>query len=374
MWRQILVTGATGALGVPLVSELLRQESAERIGLLIRPTVHDGEERFQRLVRHLNTARVRTRPLFCVPGDLFGDWSVDKALRRDTEVILHAAADTRFRAPDRVLERTNVEGTRRVLEWARECPRLSHVVLVSTTCVAGKRARVIPEDSAPEPPEFVNAYEETKWQAERLALDAEVPVHVVRLSTCVGSRQDGEIERPGAFHHSLRWLYHGLIPMIPGSSSSRVDLIPTDAAAAFLALAVQRPPSCVAIHHVAAGSRAAGLEELLEFLAGTFRDTHSGWRRGQIARPVIADASTFAAFQRSVTRSRDLLLGQVMESMDAFLPALLYPKTYETTRAERFWGGPLPLPDWREMLCRVLQFCLRTDWGRSLRGENHHAA
>jgi hypothetical protein len=114
------------------------------------------------------------------------------------------------------------------------------------------------------------------------------------------------------------------------------------------------------------------LEELIEFLVTTFRQTHAGWRRGQIARPPIVDATAFAALRRSVTQSRDRLLGQVLESMDAFLPALLYPKVFDTQHAERFWGGPLPLPDWRHTLLSVVPFCLQTDWGWSPRGERRH--
>jgi len=92
---------------------------------------------------------------------------------------------------------------------------------------------------------------------------------------------------------------------------------------ALLALAAKRPPSGVEIHHVAAGTQAAPLSELVEFLVSMFRETHAGWRRGQIAGPLIADANTFTAFRRSVTLSRDPLLGQVMESMDSFLLAIV---------------------------------------------------
>jgi nucleoside-diphosphate-sugar epimerase len=374
MWRQMLVTGATGALGAPLVSELLRQKCAERIGLLIRPTRCRADDRFQELVHHLEQQGIPTHTLFNVAGDLLGRWEGDEALKQDTQVILHAAADTRFRARDRLQQRVNVHGTRLVLNWARQCPRLSHLVLVSTTCVAGTRSGVIPEEHVPEPPEFINPYEASKWQAERLAMAADLPIHLVRLSTCVGSQHNGAVSRLGAFHHSLKWLYQGLVPMIPGSASGRVDLIPIEAAVAFLARAAACPPKGVEIHHVAAGHQAPALAELVELLVAMFRETHAGWRRGQIARPLLVDAATFAAFRRSVTLSRDLLLGQVLESVDAFLPSLLWPKTYETKRAERFWGGTLPVPDWRPTVAHAVQFCLRTNWGRSPLGEFHHAS
>jgi nucleoside-diphosphate-sugar epimerase len=372
MVRQILVTGATGALGPPLIAELLRGDCAERIGLLIRPGACGVAERFQALVRPLEVEGLAARRLFAVAGELCGGWDGGEGLARETEVIVHAAADTRFRAPRLPQEETNVQGTYRVLEWARHCPRLSHVVLASTTCVAGTRTGEVAEAFAPEPPGFVNHYERTKWQAEQLASAADVPVRVVRLSTAVGRERDGAVGRMGALHHALHWLYRGLVPMVPGAASARVDLITTDAAAVFLARAAKLPFRGTEVFQVAAGSRAATLGELVEFLAGVFRETHEGWRRSQIARPMIVDGDTFAAFRRSVERSRDLLLGRVMESVDAFLPALLYPKTYHTQHAEGFWGGPLPLPDWRQTVRRAVEFCLRTNWGPPPRADDHH--
>jgi nucleoside-diphosphate-sugar epimerase len=371
--RQILVTGGTGALGLPLVAELLRAGCAHRIGILIRPGPSSTEGRFGDLVVRLQTAGVSTQALFPVAGDLVAPSVLDKSLLRETEVIVHAAADTRFRAPERAQHETNVLGTRRALEWASDCPRLRHFVLASTTCVAGTRAGPIPETRAPEPPGFINSYERTKWQAEQLAFEAGLPVHVVRLSTCTGAALDGSVERPGALHRALKWFYRGLVPMVPGSGSSRVDLIPTDTAAAFLARAVCAPASGVSVYQVAAGEQAAPLALLLAFLVELFGETHAGWRRGQIPPPLIVDVAAFNAFQRSVEQSRDRLLSQVMESVDSFLPALLYPKTYETKRAEQFWGGPLPVPDWRETIRSVVQFCLRANWGRTPVGDFHHA-
>jgi hypothetical protein len=36
---------------------------------------------------------------------------------------------------------------------------------------------------------------------------------------------------------------------------------------------------------------------------------------------------------------------------------LLASRTYDTTRAEALWGGPLPLADWRQTLGKVFDFC-----------------
>jgi hypothetical protein len=84
-------------------------------------------------------------------------------------------------------------------------------------------------------------------------------------------------------------------------------------------------------------------------------------------------AETFSAFHRTVEMSGDLLFRSVIASVDAFLPALLYPKTFATNAAERLWGGELPLPDWRELFQKVVAHCLATNWGRSNPGVGLHA-
>jgi nucleoside-diphosphate-sugar epimerase len=372
MWRQILVTGATGALGTPLVAALLRARCAERIGLLIRDGAATAEDRFCRLVASLEELRLPIRPLFLLAGDLSDVGRLGAALCHDAEVIVHAAADTNFRSPPALQDRVNVGGTQALIDWARCRQRLSHLVLVSTTCVAGRRVGKIAETAAANPPDFVNHYERTKWHAEGIALRSGLPTRLVRLSTCAGSEEDGAVGRYGALHHSLHWLYRGLVPIVPGSPSTPIDFVSTNAAVAFLARAVNEPFSGSETFHVAAGSRAVPLEELLDFLATRFAKTHAGWRRGQVTRSVIVGAEAFAAFRRSVEQSRDVVLGQVMAATDAFLPALLYPKTYETRNAEKFWGGPLPLPDWRQLIERVVENCLQNNWGRPLSRELQH--
>src|SRR5262249_9575734 len=118
MWRQILVTGATGALGAPLVAALLRARSAERIGVLIRDGAATAEDRFCRLVASLEELRLPVRRLFLLAGDLSDVGRLGAALCHDTEVIVHAAADTNFRSPPALQDRVNVAGTQDVIDWA----------------------------------------------------------------------------------------------------------------------------------------------------------------------------------------------------------------------------------------------------------------
>jgi nucleoside-diphosphate-sugar epimerase len=293
-------------------------------------------------------------------------------LQRHVDVLIHAAANTRFAAPVGELRAVNVEGTRRVLELARGCTHLRQFVLVSTTCVAGKRTDTIGEEFEERAGDFINPYEQTKWEAERLTAAAAVPVRIARLSTCIGGERTGCVHRFGAIHQSIRWLTRGLVPMLPATDGSLVDLIATDVAARWLARAVARPVTDLDVCHVAAGSRAIPVLELIAAAVAHLRTTVSGWADGQIEAPVIVDTATFELFERAVAQSGDALFGRVLESARSFLPTLLYPKVYETTRAEALWGGPLPLSDWRSTLGKVIDFGIARDW-RTYRGARERA-
>jgi nucleoside-diphosphate-sugar epimerase len=280
---------------------------------------------------------------------------VAAAVRKETAVFIPAAADTRLLFEDQPLRRVNVAGTQNALELARSCARLRQFVQVSTHCVAGRQTGMVREELTRRPPEFLNSYERTKWEAEQLVAAAPFPVQLVRLTSCIGHESTGRCHRVGAIHHLLDWMLRGLLPMIPGTPQTPVDLISHDLAARMLVKAGLSRREGFNVYQVAAGKDAPPLAELLDFLTTCFRDQHPAWRRGQIAPPVIVDAATFQDFRETIVRSRDLLFGQILQAVDAFLPALLYPRSYATTRAEQLWQGPLPKADWRSLIGKVVE-------------------
>ena len=371
MPRKILLTGATGALGPHLAAELLAANAGDNVNALVRATAISARDRFDRWVRTVCAIR---RPgdefapdasrLHLVAGDmgkegLGMDAGERRALARETEVIIHAAADTKFRGSADAQWDINVEGTRKMLDWAATCPRLRQFILVSTICVAGKNGGRIPEMPLA-PHGFVNEYERTKWEAERLALASGMPVRIARVGIVMGSRETGVVHRLGALHHVLRWFGRGLIPLVPGTPRSSVELISVEMVARFLARAAADDAVALApdktIWHVTAGRRAVRLEDLMEFTWEQFNPGSAtrGTRRGEKGR--IVDAETFERLRQASNSRRDPALGHLIESIDSFLPGLLYPRSFETARAETLWGGELPVEDWRQTLGRVIRY------------------
>lgn len=169
-----LLTGATGFIGSRVARRLV--ERGEAVRALARP----GS-------RRENLAGL---PVEVVEGDLTRPETLRAAVD-GCAVVYHVAADYRLSAPDpRALYRTNVEGTRALLQAAREAG-VERVVYTSSVGALG-----IPKDGTPgteETPvglaDMVGVYKRTKFQAEqevlRFAREG-LPVVLVHPSTPVG--------------------------------------------------------------------------------------------------------------------------------------------------------------------------------------------
>ena len=372
MGRTVLITGASGAIGPSLLAELLQSEGIARVVVLLR-----AGPRWDRRISELLARLSPAGGLVCVAGDVVRPdlglvLGERDRLMQQVDVVIHAAANTRFSAPAGELQHVNVEGTRHVLAFARRCARLEQFLLVSTACVAGTKTGVIVERLEDQPGAFVNPYERTKWEAERLAAAADLPVRIARLSTCIGDERTGRVDRFGALHQTLRWLIRGLVPMVPAVEGSRVDLIATGVAARWIARAAVQPVNALEVCHVAAGPQAIPLRDLVECTVAHLRETVPGWRSGQLDAPLIVDRDTFRMFERSVAQSGDVVFARVLEAAGSFFPVLLYPKEYQTAQAEALWGGRLQLSDWCSTVRHVIDFGCGRQWRRPRAAELSH--
>ncbi|XP_023248513.1 fatty acyl-CoA reductase 1 [Copidosoma floridanum] len=141
----ILVTGGTDLLGKCLLEKLLRScRGLDRVYVLLR--VKKGQDfrdkcdklRADPVFESLRKAKVDlTSKLIPIKGDLtqerLGLSDEDhKSLVEQTSVIFHNGSSPRLDEQVTVALQTNVHGTRRMLELARECKRLKVFVLVSS--------------------------------------------------------------------------------------------------------------------------------------------------------------------------------------------------------------------------------------------------
>ena len=154
-------------------------------------------------------------------------------LVRGVTHIIHTAADLRVNAPIAELRRTNLQGTEHVLELAQAAQadhglgRYSHV---STAYVAGGRRGPVPEDALTGAYGFSCAYEFSKFEGERRVQAARdrLPISVFRPGMIVGDSRTGEIKTFNTFYFPLRLYLAGRLPLVPGSRTQPVNLVPVD--------------------------------------------------------------------------------------------------------------------------------------------------
>ena len=170
------ITGATGFIGSHVAQALA--ESGADLRLLVRPQSKTD-----------NIAGLRAETAV---GDLSDPPSLKKAMR-GCEFVFHLAADYRLWVPDPApMYRSNVAGTRAILEAARECG-VRRVIYCSSVATMGFAAdgAIADENSPVTLADMIGHYKRSKFLAEQIALEAGqsgASVVVVNPTTPIGER------------------------------------------------------------------------------------------------------------------------------------------------------------------------------------------
>src|ERR1700688_4900770 len=162
------VTGATGFLGSH-VARALADQGAE-LRLLVRPTSN---------LRNLEGHKAET-----AVGDLRDAASLEKAMS-GCDTVFHVAADYRLWVRDpQEMYRSNVDGTRAILEAARK-NGVRRVVYTSSVATMGftRNGHPADEDSPVSLADMIGPYKRSKFMAEQVALEAgRSGMHVVTVN------------------------------------------------------------------------------------------------------------------------------------------------------------------------------------------------
>jgi len=168
----ILITGATGFLGQNVCEYLSNQ--GYQLRALVRPTTDAS------FLEGLNVDIAR--------GDVLDAASVQSAIQ-GCEYVVHAAAYFRLWGPPEPFIKTNVEGTRNVLDAALAAG-VKRFIHISTIIVVGpQKPGTIITEQTPHGPYPSDNYAKTKSEGECLVhsyLDKGLPVITLRLGALYG--------------------------------------------------------------------------------------------------------------------------------------------------------------------------------------------
>jgi len=329
----VLLTGATGFLGMELIARWLEDDAGPDIFVAVRARDRDGararvDELLARLYEDPPVAASRLQPVCAeLTAAGLGLSARDRVdIVDNVDRVVHCAASISFTLPLEEARAINVDGTRHVLDLARDIGGLARVVHVSTAYVAGHTAGRFGESDLRRGQTFRNTYEQTKHEAEVLVGEsADLPLAILRPSIVVGESDSGWTSAFNVVYWPLQAFARGLFTEVPADPAGIVDLVPVDHVTALLHQ-LTFDPDAAGTFAAVAGDQALSVAGLIELTCGildrpaprlsppgTLPDDHPG----QVFAPYFDVQASFD------DRRAQALAGAAAPPPESYFPALL---------------------------------------------------
>lgn len=239
---RVLVTGATGLVGLHVVRRLV--ELGVHPIILARGLAAGAKE--VRAYAELGLITIfeadLTKPGLGMAEELW------RSLRAETAAVLHIAGHYRLSATREEAQAVNVEGTRRLLDGlGAHRPALHHV---SSVVVAGDCAGEVPEQLILDRPDFRNAYETSKWDAEQVVSSWGAETRIYRPGIIVGDSVTGETNKFDGPYAAFPLARRGLPFPLAGHGRKAFPLVTVDLVADCLVKGLTEAPTAGDVVHV----------------------------------------------------------------------------------------------------------------------------
>lgn len=362
----VLLTGATGFVGMELLARLAKGCDREVYALVRAGSDDEAAVRIEATLGRLGVGE-RAARVTAVAADIERDGLGLSASRRGelaerVSRIVHSAASVSFTLPLAESRRINVEGTRQMLDFAREARArggLERFAYISTAYVAGTHEGEFREDDLAVGQEFRNAYEQSKFEAERLvrAQAGPLPVQIFRPSIVVGESDTGWTAAFNVLYTPLKAFTRGGLPLLPADPDAPVDVVPVDYVAdAIHALVADPLGEPGETFHLVSGARASSVSAL------------AGDAASQLDRdpPRVVSPRLYRRLVHPIlTRIGDERRRRALRRSEVFFPYFTMRVRFDDGRSRaRLASRGIEAPPLERYLDRLIAFADAADWGR----------
>ena len=257
----VLLTGATGYLGIHLLYELLQNEGGAIYCVLRGKKSLTPERRLRTLFFYYFNGideEVFDKRIRVVEGDLTDGHSLD-GLPDDIDTVFNCAANVKHFSAGDDIEKVNVESVRLIVDWCLEHD--AHLVHVSTVSIAGQSVDGRPSASTLLGERMFdfgqgldNQYVRSKYEAEKIVLtairDRGLVAKIMRVGNLAPRNSDGEFQinyKSNAFMGRIAALAT-LECVSYGALDEPCEFSPIDAVCQAIRLLAQTPRTMVVFH------------------------------------------------------------------------------------------------------------------------------
>ena len=323
--RTVLLTGATGVVGRPLLQRL---RDMDVIALVHRSPV--------------TGPRVTSvRGDVAAPRLGLSDDDYAHVVSR-VDAVVHCAAVTDFNRTDGSLERTNVEGTRHVVALAEDAGvPIYHVSTAFLDAEAvGDRGRT------------AVGYAASKRAGEEVVTSAKVPYVILRPSVVIGDSETGDVAAFQGLHRVAGAILGGVVPMIPFDPAWPIDFVPCDVVADAIATVLERGITSGEFW-LTAGDKALSLEEAVDLTVDLGRDLGLATEQPRFVPPDLFERLIGPVFLEALPPRIRITAVRLLEFFAAYLSR---DAAMRSSLDELVALGATPLPDQRATMRRSLKF------------------
>ena len=204
--EDIILTGATGFLGVHILREFLDHYDGKVTCFIRKGKASSLEQRIKTMLVYYfdcDYEELFGQRIFCVEGDITNHDSVMALAALDAKTVVNCAACVKHFSADDTLDKINVHGVENLIELCQKTAK--QLIQISTVSIAGEGINGTPttdkrlmENELYFGQSLENAYNHSKFIAERAVLSAVaqggLDAKIMRLGNLMCRNSDGEFQ------------------------------------------------------------------------------------------------------------------------------------------------------------------------------------